>query len=149
MPELSIKQKKDYAKTLYLSDLSITQKEIATRAQVSEKTVSNWVNNDGWDKLRESLLTTRGTQLGNLYAQLTAINLKIAQRQEGERYATNKEADIISKLTSAIQKLELELSISDKFNVVKDFLDWLRPADLAKAKELSGLFDAYIKDSVR
>jgi len=149
MAELTNKQKKDYAKSLYLGNLTITQKEIASRVGTSEKTLSGWINREAWDKLRVSLLTTRETQLSNLYAQLSAINTEIAGREEGKRYPTNKEADVISKITSSIQKLEMDLSIGDIVNVSKRMLDWLRAADLEKAKEMSGLFDAFIKDSIR
>lgn len=149
MAELSIKQKKDYAKSLYLGNLTITQKEIASRVGTSEKTISAWINREGWDRLRVSLLTTRETQLSNLYAQLSALNTEIAQREVGKQYPTNKEADVISKITASIQKLEMDLSISDIVNVSKRMLDWLRAADLEKAKEMSGLFDGFIKDSIR
>lgn len=149
MGELSIQQKKDYAKTLYLADISITQKEVAQRAGVAEKTVSRWVNKEGWENLRTSLLTTRESQLSALYQQLRALNEKIVKREEGEKYATPKEADILSKLTAAINKLEQDLSISEVVNVFKKFLDWLRNNDLEKAKEMSALCDAFIKDQIR
>lgn len=145
--KLSIQQKKDYAKTLYLADITITQKEVAKRADVAEKTVSGWVNKEGWENLRTSLLTTRETQLSHLYAQLRNLNEVIAQREN--KYATPKEADVLSKLTASINKLEQDLSISEIVNVFKKFLDWLRNADLEKAKEMSALCDAFVKDYIR
>ncbi len=149
MTVLTIQQKKDYAKTLYLTDLTISQKEVAKRAGVSEKTISNWVNKEGWENLRTSLLTTRQTQLSHLYNQLRALNENIAQREETGRYASPKEADTLSKLTTSIAKLEQDLSISDIVNVFKQFLDWLRPVDLEKAKEMSAMLDAFIKDTIK
>lgn len=148
MAAMTIKQKKDYAKTLFLTNLTISQKEIAERSGVSQKTVSKWVNEESWENLRTSLLTTRENQLSNLYLQLRKLNEAIADR-ECQAYATSKEADVLIKLTSAINKLEQDLSIADIVNVSKRFLEWLRHADLAKAKELSNLFDAFIKDNIR
>lgn len=147
MGELSIQQKKDYAKTLYLADLTITQKEVAKRADVAEKTVSNWVNKEGWENLRTSLLTTRETQLSHLYNQLRFLNEAIANREN--KYAAPKEADVLAKLTASINKLEQDLSISEIVNVFKKLLDWLRKVDLEKAKEMSALLDAFIKDQIR
>ncbi len=148
MAAMTIKQKKDYAKTLFLTNLTISQKEIAERSGVSQKTVSKWVNEESWENLRTSLLTTRENQLSNLYLQLRKLNEAIADRDD-QAYATSKEADVLIKLTSAINKLEQDLSIADIVNVSKRFLEWLRHADLAKAKELSNLFDAFIKDNIR
>ncbi len=142
-------QKKDYAKMLYLQDLSITQKEIAERAEVAEKTVSNWVNKEGWEQLRTNLLTTRETQLSHLYGQLRVLNKTIAERENEERYATTKEADVLIKLTSAIRNLEQDMSIADIVSVAKRFLNYVRNINMKQAKEISALFDSFIKDNIR
>ncbi len=147
MAGMTIKQKKDYAKTLFLN-LNITQKEISERSGVSQKTISKWVNEEKWEALRTSLLTTREKQLSNLYLQLRKLNEAISER-ETQQYANAKEADILIKITSAINKLEQDLSIADIVNVSKRFLEWLRRADIEKAKELANLFDAFIKDNIR
>lgn len=149
MPSLDRKQKKDYAKTLFLNDLNITQKEIAERAGVSEKTVSNWVNRESWEKLRTNLLTTRDMQLSALYGQLRALNETIAGRELDKRYASSKEADVLIKLTSAIRNLEQDMSIADIVNVAKRFLGFVKKVDMNQAKEISALFDAFIKDNIR
>jgi len=148
MAEMTRIQRKDYAKTLFLTNLTMTQKEISERSGVSQKTISKWVNDENWDDLRTSLLTTREQQLANLYMQLRKLNEAILDRED-QQYATSKEADVLIKLTSAIDKLEQDLSISDIVNVSKKFLDWVRHADLAKAKEMSNLFDAFIKDNIK
>jgi len=142
-------QKKDYAKMLYLQDLSITQKEIAERAEVAEKTVSNWVNKEGWEQLRTNLLTTRETQLSHLYGQLRVLNKTIAERENEARYATTKEADVLIKLTSAIRNLEQDMSIADIVSVAKRFLNYVRNINMKQAKEISALFDSFIKDNIR
>jgi transcriptional regulator with XRE-family HTH domain len=142
-------QKKDYAKMLYLNDLSITQKEIAERAGVAEKTVSNWVNKEGWDQLRTNLLTTRETQLSHLYKQLQVLNKTIAEREDQHRYANSKEADVLIKLTSAIRNLEQDMSIADIVSVAKRFLNYVRNINMKQAKEISALFDSFIKDNIR
>lgn len=151
MASLKITQKKDFAKTLYLNNPGITQKEVAERAGVAEKTISKWVNQGNWSKLRLNLLSTRESQLSNLYEQLDSLNQHISNRKEeqGHKWASAKEADTLIKITKAINSLEQELSIADIVNVSKRFLDWLRPVDLDKAKELSALFDAFIKDNIK
>ncbi len=149
MGTLKYSQKKDFAKTVYLSNPGITQKEIAERTGVTEKTISKWVNTENWESLRTSMLTTRQTQLSMLYEQLDKLNLHIQTREDkGGNWASSKEADTIIKLSKAIEQLEKDLSIADVVNVSTKFLDWLRKEDIEKDKELSALFDLFIKDRI-
>ena len=122
-------QKKEWAKTLYLRE-NLTQQEIADRVGCSRVTVSNWV------------------QAGNRHRQVAEINRAIADRPEGERFATSKEADILGKLAAAISKMEQEIGIADTISVLTSFIEWLRPLDLEKAKEITRFADAYIKDKL-
>ena len=41
--------------------------------------------------------------------------------------------------------MEQEVGIADTISVLTSLVEWLRPADLEKAKELSRLADAFIK----
>lgn len=51
-------------------------------------------------------------------------------------------------VTAAIHNLEQEVGIADRIAVLTDVIEWMRPSDLDKAKELTSLFDAYIKDKL-
>ena len=44
--------------------------------------------------------------------------------------------------------MEQETGIADIISVLTSFIEWLRPLDLDKAKELIRLADAYIKDKL-
>jgi hypothetical protein len=116
---------------------------------VSEVTMSKWVNSEKWDLLKVSITATREEQLRRLYLQIGEYNTVIEAREKGKRFATSKEADAINKLAAAIEKLEREVGAVDILNVSKKMLDWLRTFDLAKAQELSDLFDAFLKDNLR
>lgn len=141
-------QRKELAKLLFVNE-QLTQREIAQRVGVSEKTFSRWVNEGQWRKLRQSLLVTKEEQLRRIYDQIDELNTAIASREPGQRYANTKDADTLSKLTSAAKSLESEASISDIVSVAKRFLNWLRPQDIEKAKEISSLIDAFIKDQLK
>jgi len=145
--ELTIKQKKDFAKSLFLKE-HITQKEIAERVGVSTVTINKWVNTEKWEMLKTSLSITREEQLGNIYRQISEINITIAKRPEGERFATSKEADIINKLAASIRQLEKETGIGEIVGVSKGLLDFIRRNEPGKAKELSYYIDAYIKEKL-
>jgi len=42
--------------------------------------------------------------------------------------------------------METDAGIADIISVLTQFIDWLRPVDLDKAKEITRLADAFIKD---
>ncbi len=147
MADLTNAQKKEWAKTLYLRE-NLTQQEIADRVGCSRVTVSNWVRTGKWEEQKVGITLTRQEQVGNLYRQVAEINRSIADRPEGERFATSKEADILGKLAAAISKMEQEIGIADTISVLTAFIEWLRPLDLEKAKEITRFADAYIKDKL-
>lgn len=147
MADLTNAQKKEWAKTLYLRE-NLTQQEIADRVGCSRVTVSNWVRAGKWEEQKVGITLTRQGQVGNLYRQVAEINRSIADRPEGERFATSKEADILGKLAAAISKMEQEIGIADTISVLTSFIEWLRPLDLEKAKEITRFADAYIKDKL-
>jgi DNA-binding transcriptional regulator LsrR (DeoR family) len=144
--ELSNSQKKDYAKALFLHE-SLTRDEIAEKANVSRRTVGRWIETEKWKELKVSITITREEQVKNLYNQLKAVNDTISGRKE-QRYATTAEADTISKLATAIEKMESETGIAGIVGASRGLLDFVRRMDTDKARELSYFFDAYIKSKL-
>lgn len=134
------------AKLLFVYE-NLTQKEIAERVGVSEVTICKWAKTEKWDSLKVSITITKEEQLKSLYRQLSAMNTAIADRDQ--KYATAAEADCISKLANAIDKMESDIGVSDIVSVGKKWLNWLRNFDLKKAQEITPLFDAFIKDNLR
>lgn len=166
------KQKEfDYAKMLYVNQ-RLTKKEVAARVGVTEKTLGKWVDHEKWDNLRKSMLVTKDTQLTNLYNQLEWINNHISERDviydlpagvhptdkdfNPAKYrvvqgnvANSKEADAISKITGAIQKLETETSMGDTIEVAMKFIDFVRADNFELSKKITDYFDAYINTLVK
>jgi len=148
MTQLTSKQKKSWAKTLFINE-HLTQKEIAEKVGISAKTMSKWISSEKWETLKTSLTITREEQLANLYRQVAAINESIASRNSDNRFANSKEADVINKLATAINKMEQETGLVDVVSVCKKILKWTRTTDPGKAKELSVLFDTFIKELLK
>ena len=147
MADLTTQQKKDYTRTLYLKD-NLTQQEIADKVGVSRKTVNRWAIAEQWEKLKVGITLGREQQIANLHRQVMELNNLILSRPEGERFATCAEADTLGKLASAIKKMETEVGIADLVNVGMRFIEWIRPIDLDKAKEVTILWDKFINDSL-
>ena len=144
MADLTNQQKRDWAKTLYLKE-NLTQQEIADRVGVSRVSVSNWIRQNKWEEQRTDLTLTREEQVRSLYRQVGEINRAIEARPEGERFANSSEADIIGKLSKAIRQMETEVGIAEVVSVLTKFIEFLRPHDHEKAKEITTWADAYIK----
>ncbi len=147
MADLSTQQKKDYARTLYLKD-NLTQQEIADKVGVSRQTIIRWAAAEKWEEMKVGLTLGREQQIANLQRQVTELNNLILSRPEGQRFATCAEADTLGKLAAAIKKMETEVGITDLVNVGMRFIEWIRPIDLDKAKEVTILWDKFLKDSL-
>jgi uncharacterized protein YjcR len=157
---ISKKEEREYARMLFVNE-RITYKEIATRVGVGEKTISRWAKDDNWDKLRKSLLTTRQSQLVHWYNQLDAINEDIMERplllvkgKEVENpnkkgIPTNGEADTMSKITSNIQRLEVETNIGEYIEVGRKVLTFVQDINLEDAKLLKNYFDEFINAKLK
>ncbi|MDR2765326.1 MAG: DDE transposase family protein [Tannerella sp.] len=143
-----LEHKKELAKLLFLHE-ALTQKEIAARIGVSEVTLSKWANAGKWESYKVSITMTKEEQLKSLYRQFIEINNAISQKEEGKRFPSKPEADTITQLTNAIEKMETDAGVSDIVSVSKKFLVWLRKFDLAKAQEIAPLFDGLIMDCLR
>jgi hypothetical protein len=173
----------DLAKILFIND-DVSQKEIAERLNLTEKTVGRWVKEGNWEKEKTSLLVTKESQITSLYAQLQAVNdeiktrpvvrdipshltkpykLKDADGTERLEYPVyepkdfpilignfpnSKDTDMISKLTTAIKRLETETNIGETISVAKNLILFVRSIDAKFANELTKYADAFIKQKM-
>ena len=139
------KNENEYARILYVSE-RITFKEIAERVGVTEKTIAKWADIGNWDKLRKSLLTTRQSQLIHWYNQLENINVAIEERNG---IPTSTEADTMSKTTSNIQKLEVEVNLGEYVEVSRKVLTFIQSIDLNDAKKFKNYIDEFINGKLK
>jgi len=139
-------QVKEFAKTLFISE-NMHQKVIAERVGVSEKTIGKWINDGGWKSLKRSLITTKQNQISLLYDQLEHLNTEIANRDS--KVANSKEADVIIKLTGAIQKLETETGVGETVEVSKKFIGLIQQEDLELAKKVTTYYDLLIQTLIK
>lgn len=148
MADLTNKQKKEWAGMLYLKE-NLTQQEIADKVGVSRITVNKWIKAEMWEQRKAGLTLTREEQIRLLYQQVAEINRNIKDRPEGKRFATSKEADVLIKLSSAIKKMETESGIADIIDVGMRFIEFLRPVNLELAKDVTRMFDLFVKSSIK
>jgi hypothetical protein len=143
--ELTNQQKREWAELLFLQG-DITQKEIAHKVKVSEKTISQWSAKYNWEDLRKSMLTTKNDILRNLYSILDKINTKL---KEENSIGDSKIADMYVKYATAIKNLETETSIGQISEVGRMFVNWLQGIDPAFALSVLNHLDKFIKERLK
>lgn len=143
--QLSLASKKEYAKILYIRE-RLTQKEVSARVGVGEHTIGRWVQENGWEKLRRSLLVTKQEQIAQLYGQLESLSDLVSTQES--RVPDSKQADIYVKLTTAIRNLETEINIGDAIEIGMEFLDYVRQNATDQVGQVADLFDSYIKKRI-
>jgi DNA-binding XRE family transcriptional regulator len=121
------------AQHLYV-DSGLSQKQIAEQLDISEKTISKWKTEDNWDKIRTARRITKSELINKIYKSMNAV---MADSNDVDRPLTSKEADIVSKLSNTLQKLEGQDTLSNHIHVLQQFFTWLKDIDLESAKTLS------------
>jgi transcriptional regulator with XRE-family HTH domain len=144
-----IEVRKKLAQSLYTKDGVITQKELAERVGVTEKTIGKWIIEGKWESERTSILLTREQELRRTYRQYTALNDSIEKRGEGANFPTPKEADILIKIAAAIGKLETEVSAQEAVEVLMSVVNFARTENLAEAKIVMKWADLFIKTKLK
>jgi len=137
----STQEKKDLARLFFITD-NLTQKEIAKRVDVNEKTIGSWVRDGQWQKLRTSLLTSKGDLLRRYYKILDAVADKIEKTEGG--YGDTKLADMSIKYSAAVKNLETETSAGQMFETGMAFIRHVMKDDTELAKAITDQFDAFI-----
>jgi transposase len=145
----SISDKQYLAKILFTRE-QLDQKVVAKKVNVSEKTMSKWVNEFGWKNLRKRLLVSKEEILNALYEQLEEINNSIRNKKEGERYGDSKQADTQVKLTASIRNMETDLAIADLVESGIRFIKHLQKVGTQdQVMQFTELWHSFIQFSIK
>lgn len=118
----------------YFFDTDFTQEEIAELLDVTPQTISRWATDGNWKAKKASYTITPRDIKNMLYEQIFAIREKA---QNANRPLDNKEADAISKLATAVERVDKRMTNSTFFAVFMEFNNWLRGVDLESLKKLA------------
>lgn len=137
---------REHARLLYVNERR-TCEQIGERLGVSPRTVARWRDEGKWDDERKSLLTTRQSVLTMLYNQLEALAVDVEKREVP--IPTSKEADTITKITSSIQRMEVETGLGENIETGRQFITFVQAVDLDHAKLITGYFDEFINSKLK
>lgn len=119
------KTKKELAFLLYCKT-ELSPLAIAEKAGVNYQTVTRWIEREEWELVRAANSITRKQQVRNYLMQLAEINEQIQSREPGRRYPDMKEADVIAKISTTIEKIDKQTSLDDYVSAFEGFLSFLR-----------------------
>lgn len=123
---------RDLAYNLYVMH-GYSQKDIATYVGVSEQTISAWQKKGQWDAAKAAHSITTDTLIIDLLVECSRI--RDYARNEN-RILTNKETDMLVKLSSSIKNLKRGNDPATAIGVMKSFTSWLMQSDLELAKTI-------------
>lgn len=149
MTKEQTEKKKEHAKLLYTKENISNQKELAERTGVTEKTVSKWIEEEGWRKLKRNIILTRDEQMAIMYDELAELNEDIRTKPEGKRFADQKEASVRRQLIKDIKDLETKAMLPEIINSLTQFLDFVRRDNIDNTKLLANYVDQFIKYKLR
>ena len=138
-------QLQELAKLIYLKE-NLTQKAIAERVGINEKTIKRWIDEGRWESLKTTLLTTKESELKSLYKQLSLVNVKNTIALEDDDPDTNPNYDELRKLTKSIRELEGETNVGQMFETIMALIDFIRIDSLADAQLVNKYADRFIKE---
>ena len=141
---------KQYLAKILFTREKLEQKIVAKKVGISEKTMSKWVNDFNWKKLRERLLIGKEQILSDMYEEMEELQTTIRAKKEGERFSDTKQADIKVKLTASIRNLETELAIADLVESGIRFIKHLQvKGTMDQVLEFSELWNGFIQESIK
>ncbi len=112
------------AQRLYFTEF-LTQKDIAARVGVTERTIYNWIRQYAWDKLKQASLQAPAMIAESLCSQLVELQAAIAARAPGTRFPTPQEAETQRKLIASIEKTKRSPTLGQSMQLFRLFSDWV------------------------
>ena len=122
MKKAEIERKRDLARTLYLSGL--TMEEISDKVEISRTTLSKWSSADGWQEARAAKNITRPELVNKLL--LSIDNLITTVNDSNDPALIGSLADKLSKLSAVVEKLDKKANVVDAVEVFIAFNRWLQ-----------------------
>jgi len=117
-----LEAKKELARMYYMQ--GETQKAIAAKIEISEPTISKWVEKEGWAAKRAGVNITRPELVNKSLGALNKILDQVYESQDMELISALP--DKLSKFASAIEKLDKKANIVSTIDVFMAFSKWIQ-----------------------
>lgn len=141
-------EEKELAYAYYMEG-DMTQKEICARLGIAPNTLGKWIADGDWELVRTANTVTRGQQQRSFLNQIAELNAAIADRNEGQRYASASEADTITKLSKAVRDLDKKETLIERVAISKEIIAHISERSMEHAKLLIVYVDEFLQQKAR
>lgn len=136
--ELSKEDKKALAYDLFMNT-GKTQNEICDIIKIAPKTFTRWKQDGLWEELKGATSITAHSITTNIYKKMHDMT------SEGGNF----NADALAKLARVIEVIsDNKYTISQIFNVFREFTNWLFPKDTEAAKMLNNYMKEWVDELI-
>jgi len=141
--ELKIDEQQQAQNLYYQTELS--NAEIAGIVGVSTRTISRWISRENWQRIKTAARRAPSALVEKLYRQLNKLLDHIDTRTDAHNFPTKDEADIIRKLTSAIEKLKQQTGLCETIDLMMRFTTHVSGHNLKLAQEITREANDFMK----
>lgn len=135
-------RERELAAQLFINT-DISQKEIAQRLSISEKTISAWAAEDNWDNLKMSHESTNAKTLTDMRLILQKLVEKKKSKIEDDSFSKN-DSDAILELAKSIDILEGEIPLRMRVQILEEFMDFIPHDEMKLKTELADYQTKYL-----
>lgn len=121
MAKKELNSKKEFAFILYMNGTN--QQDIADKTGVSRVTINKWIKDNGWKEKRAAKAVTRPELINKLLLSIDTMIDKANNMDSPEAMAGL--GDKLSKIASAIEKLDKKANVIDTIEVCIAFGKWV------------------------
>lgn len=136
--------KQNQARNLYFQT-TLTQAQIAELIGVSQRTVSNYINDNKWKLLKQRAEQAPALMLEQMHSELQELNEAIASRPFGQRFPTKEEAEIRRKTLTSINLINTRQSAGYYSQVFMNFINWVYKQNIKDAQFITRYADKFLK----
>ena len=122
----------------------LNQQQISDLIGVNRKTLYGWIKQGNWLRAKHAANYAPMVLVEQYYAQLSALNNKVAARDEP--FPTKEEADIVRKISMTIEKIKNEKqAVCEIIELFTNFTNELKKKDIELTKKIIVHMDEYVK----
>lgn len=140
--------KQNQARNLYFQT-TLTQAQIAELIGVSQRTVSNYINDNKWNLLKQRAEQAPALMLEQMHSELQELNEAIASRPFGQRFPSKEEAEIRRKTLISINLINARMSAGYYSQVFMNFINWVYKQSIEDAQFITRYADKFLKGQMK
>jgi len=137
-------EQQQQAESLYFQT-NLSKTEIAQIIGVSRRTMHYWVQQNNWDRIRESVRVMPTALASNCYLILARLQDNILSPDRADKPITLQEVNTMHRLTLTISKLNKRGALNENLELMTYFMEFAHTHDPRMAEVLKPVVNEFIR----